>query len=296
MTKYEEVKSISGYESEYELHDEIWKDVPDFEDHYQVSNFGRVRSKDRVRTQMHMSGCMIDRFYPGKLITPDYSAKSKFGSLNLYKGKKKFKSVAIYVLMCKCFGQEYTDTFFYGSYIPTCLPNELWKDVVGYEGLYKVSNLGRVKKIFEDYEIVLKPFIHPYYTVTLSKHDKTRNIYVHRLVAEAFIPNPENKPEVNHIDGNKLNPNVENLEWVTKSENIKHAFRTGLAHISPETRKKAGAGSARVNSIPVYCKELDKLFSSMSDASRQLNIHVAKIHLASVTNTSVNGYTFERRK
>lgn len=296
MPRWNELKDIPEYRTEYTLDGEFWSDVPEYEDQYQVSNFGRVRSKDRVRNQLHVSGKMIDRFYPGKLISPDNSSGIKFGGLPLYRGKKKIKTLSIYVLMCMCFGQEYTDTFYYGEYIPTTLPNEVWKDVVGYEGLYKVSNLGRVKKPMGAYDIILRPFIKQYYVVTLSKHNKSKNYVVHRLVAQAFIPNPENKPEVNHIDGNKLNPNVTNLEWVTKSENAKHAYRTGLTVISSETRRKAALEAKKVISVPVYCKELDKLFSSLSDASRELGIHVANIHHASITNKPVNGYTFERRK
>lgn len=108
--------------------------------------------------------------------------------------------------------------------------NIVWKAVKGYEGLYEVSNTGYVKSFqFK------KPFIKKfnknrqgYLSVALCKDNNIKLVKVHRVVAEAFIPNPDNKPQVNHKDGNKANNRVENLEWVTASENIKHSFATGL--------------------------------------------------------------------
>jgi hypothetical protein len=121
------------------------------------------------------------------------------------------------------------------------LEGEIWKSVVGYEGYYEVSNLGRVKrnakKIYSEERIcwvhkkerIVDQTIRTYKFVHLIVHGrKTKLIRTHRLVALAFIPNPENKPEVNHIDGNKLNNNLENLEWVTRSENAIHAYSNGL--------------------------------------------------------------------
>lgn len=110
---------------------------------------------------------------------------------------------------------------------------EIWKDVVGYEGLYKVSNFGRIKSFplrsNHNGELIMKnQIITGYKVVSLCKNNKMKLVKVHRLVAIAFIDNPDNKPQVNHIDGNKLNNNVDNLEWVTAQENSIHAFRTGL--------------------------------------------------------------------
>lgn len=114
---------------------------------------------------------------------------------------------------------------------------EIWKDIRGYEGLYQVSNLGRVKSLermtsqnkhLKEKLTCLNKLSHGYNNVGLCKQGKTKAFYVHRLVAEAFIPNPENKPQVNHIDGCKTNNKVDNLEWVTQSENMQHAYRTGL--------------------------------------------------------------------
>jgi len=110
------------------------------------------------------------------------------------------------------------------------LPNEEWRDVVGYEGLYQVSNYGRVKSFHKDKIKILKfgVGIGGYLRVVLCKDFKKKNRFVHVLVAQAFIPNPENKPEVNHDDGNKFNCHVSNLFWATSSENKKHAVEHGL--------------------------------------------------------------------
>lgn len=114
------------------------------------------------------------------------------------------------------------------------MTEEIWKDIEGYEGRYQVSNLGRVKSI-KHYdsrghlraERVLKPTNDwdGYLRVNLYKNRVQVNKTIHRLVAEAFIPNPENKPTVNHIDENKTNNNVNNLEWATMKEQNSHGTR-----------------------------------------------------------------------
>lgn len=117
------------------------------------------------------------------------------------------------------------------------LPGEIWADIEGYENLYKVSTRARVKSLHKGKFKILKQFFNEndYPIVSLNKNGKARTRLVHRLVAEAFIPNLENKPEVDHIDANKANACVENLRWVTSKENSQAAIASGHHKIGTES-------------------------------------------------------------
>lgn len=119
---------------------------------------------------------------------------------------------------------------------------EVWKDINGYEGLYQVSNLGNVKSLKYGKERILKPDVSKfgYLFVDLCKNNICKSFRVHRLVAIVFIPNLENKEQVNHINGIKTDNMVQNLEWVTAKENIQHAYDNGL--------KYAQKGEKHINS------------------------------------------------
>lgn len=116
---------------------------------------------------------------------------------------------------------------------------EVWKDIPGYEGLYQASNLGNIKNIGRKFldslgreyivkEVLCKPSIDTsgYNQIVLSKNKKRKSYKVHRLVAITFIPNPNNLPQVNHKDENKLNNNIENLEWCTHKYNCQYGTRS----------------------------------------------------------------------
>ena len=112
---------------------------------------------------------------------------------------------------------------------------------------------------------------------------------MHQLVAQAFIPNPENKPDVNHIDGVKNNNYVENLEWATPKENSEHAVRTGLIS---QTQVRQAQYSNRINNgTRIYCPELHKLFLGYKSATKFLGMSVDKIKSMMENHTSCSGIT-----
>jgi hypothetical protein len=133
---------------------------------------------------------------------------------------------------------------------------EIWKSIIGYEGLYEVSNYGKVKSLDRIESIVdkrgrlfnrtrygsyLKPYNDKgYYKVQLSKNGFVKKHFIHRLVAEAYIENNLNKEQVNHKDLNGLNNNVSNLEWVTPSENVIHGHYTKKYQVKSLSLKKNG--------------------------------------------------------
>jgi hypothetical protein len=136
-------------------------------------------------------------------------------------------------------GILYVEVFMYYKNLSLeTIDGEIWKDMIDFEGMYKVSNLGRIKSLaryrkgkvkYYLKEKILKQTLYGIgkgYLYTNLANSKT--YYVHRNVALAFITNPQNKLEVNHIDGNTKNNKVDNLSWCTKLENMQHAYETGL--------------------------------------------------------------------
>lgn len=111
---------------------------------------------------------------------------------------------------------------------------ERWIKLEGYNGMYSVSSLGSVKSYYKtkSYPFILlkKTIRNGYYSVGLSINGLEKRVNVHRLVACNFIPSSKEQTQVNHIDGNKLNNNVENLEWCTSKENVNHAHKMGLVN------------------------------------------------------------------
>lgn len=154
---------------------------------------------------------------------------------------------------------------------------EEFKDIKNYEGLYKISNIGNVLSINYNKsgkEQIMKTTISNsgYKRVALSNKGNVKIKSIHRLVAEVFIPNPENKPEVNHIDGNKLNNNVNNLEWNTSSENTIHRFKI-LGHKGSNIGKysKESNYHKEVNQYTIQ-GEFIKTWICAYDIQKELNI------------------------
>ena len=149
---------------------------------------------------------------------------------------------------------------------------EIWKDVKDYEGLYQVSNLGRVKSVSRNKIMKLSVKVNGYKDVSLSKGNTKKHYLVHRLVAQAFIPNPENKPTVNHIDEDKINNHVSNLEWATMKEQNNHGTR--LHRVGDRIRI---VQKNRIDlSKRVLCSN-GEIYPSINEAGRVLKINSSYI-------------------
>ena len=157
---------------------------------------------------------------------------------------------------------------------------EEWRTIEGYEGLYEISNFGRVKslpryvnnhtgQLLVKEKIIKQQKNHKgYATVTLGnkKSGNKKTMFVHRLLAKAFIPNPNNLPQINHIDGDKLNNKINNLEWCDNSYNQIHAYQNGLNwHHEGSGRKKKP-----VYQIDITTKEIVNEFESATEAAKQI--------------------------
>lgn len=166
---------------------------------------------------------------------------------------------------------------------------EVWKDIAGFEGLYQVSNMGRIKSIRFNKERIMK-CTKPHGNLRSWQYrcielcvDNKRNCYmVSRLVGMAFChnDNPEVKTTINHINGVKTDDRAENLEWVSQSDNVKHAYRTGLS-------KRHDTYQNQPNQTAIVETNSGKEFFSIREASRQLHIKRDTIKRSLLLNTDV---------
>ncbi len=156
---------------------------------------------------------------------------------------------------------------------------EIWEDIEGFEGLYQVSNLGNVKNIRRNR--ILKPGVckSGYYTVSLYKNKTAKTYKVSRLVISHFVPNVDCKPYCNHIDGNKLNDRLDNLEWCTQKENVHHANSTGLrkawkGETSPNSKLKARdiLTIRKMLNEGIYQKDIAKKFGVYQTCISQIKL------------------------
>ena len=172
---------------------------------------------------------------------------------------------------------------------------EIWKDVPGYEGLYKVSTFGNVKRYKKTWKsgknrtaittiqekVITGSVVKGYRIIGLWKCNKVKNYGVHRIVANAFIPNPENKPQIDHIDGNPLNNRVDNLRWVTGKENVNNPItikRKSIAAIGNHMTGRFGA--LHHNSKKVLCIETGSVYCGFAEAGRKTGINAFGISMA----------------
>ena len=176
---------------------------------------------------------------------------------------------------------------------------EIWKDIKDYEGLYQVSNIGKVRSLdrvvqgklgslrtLKGKELSATDNGKGYLKVALQTNGRsTRKIYkVHRLVAETFIPNPLNKPEVNHIDCDKTNNHVSNLEWSTSSENSSHAYNNDLKNIKQLSELK----EKRIGRLDDYGNVVEE-FKSVKEACVKYNYNKID-YIARVARGERNSY------
>lgn len=178
---------------------------------------------------------------------------------------------------------------------------EIWRDIDGFEN-YQISNLGRIKskerivsnscRAYVKKEEILKTHIMKsgYLAIVLrDKEQKKHLLKIHRLIAEIFIPNPNNYTQVNHIDGDKTNCDIENLEWSTPQQNTRHAMKNGLR------RRYTGRNVQKIYQINAETKEVEKVHETFADAARSIgNNSVGSIYGACLDKRDYRGYFWIR--
>lgn len=161
---------------------------------------------------------------------------------------------------------------------------EEWKDIKGNQEIYEISNLGNIKTKdrigargyrVRGHILMQRVNSNGYLRCDMNISGKTKSYLTHRLVAKLFIPNPENKPEVNHKDGDKYNNSVKNLEWCTRSENERHAWKTGLKNYIATKGELHGMHKLSANDV-VYIRQhhvRNGGYMKTGELAKQFNVH-----------------------
>lgn len=267
-----------------------WRSVVGYEKLYEVSDKGQVHSKKT-----------------GKYLKP-YQ-----GQVYLRKDGQT-NTVWIFDLVAAAFGYDVNDIYprdgdksnfnlsnvgVVSEFKPISDDAE-WRYIPGYEGFYQASVHGEIRSVDRVVRekrttkfrkgTTIQPSIGKdgYYHVLLSVLQEQKLCSVHRLVASAFIANPDDKPQVNHIDGNRLNNDVSNLEWVTQSENMQHARDNGLW--SP---LECGEISKRITGVPVRCITTGECYRSLLEAGRATGMDKESVKESAELHRLRKGLQFE---
>lgn len=245
--------------------EEKWVRVPGFSN-YEISNLGKVEKVGKT-----------------KRIPMKVSRNGNYLYCSLTGVDRVSKQISVKQVMDACF-----DEHVYSDHSADNLEDETWKDVVGWENSYEVSNLGRIrtkeriatnKRGFTSaIRTKLKvAYIDGdgYQRISLYEDGRTQLLGVHRVVASAFIPNPDGFPQVNHKNGDKADNRVENLEWVTNTQNIQHSIQLGLR--DPKSGRR-----------PIVCIDDNTHFDSVASLHRHIGgSYNELVHLFNSSNSNV---------